>query len=89
MISNIVNLPSAVWAILVALTCISVALVEEGLPQAATFVVVIIAAIKSRFVILHYMEAKHAAKHWKFLYETWNFAVAATIIIGQYMALNH
>jgi hypothetical protein len=40
------------------------------------------AAAKSRLVILHYMEANRAARHWRFLYETWNFAATATIVIG-------
>jgi tryptophan-rich sensory protein len=88
MITKIVDSPSAVWAILVALTFLSVAFVEEGSPQIASISVILIAAVKARFVILHYMEVKHAASHWQFLYKTWNYAAAATILIGQYMTLN-
>jgi hypothetical protein len=88
MTDKIVNIPSAVWVILLVLTLISVA-IAEGAPLGtySALAVVLIAAIKSRLVILHYMEAKHAPAHWRFLYETWNFAAAATIIIGHYMAL--
>ena len=87
MISSIVNLPSAVWAMLVALTLISVTLVDVGLsPALSPLIVVVIATVKSRFVILHYMEAKHAAKHWRFLYGNWNYVAAAIIVIGYYMA---
>jgi hypothetical protein len=28
------------------------------------------------------MEARRAARHWRFLYETWNFTVTAMVIIG-------
>lgn len=88
MIFKIVNSPSGIWAVLVALTCLSVALVEEGSPQTASIIVIAIAAVKARLVIIHYMEVKYAAKHWQFLYKTWNYAAAATILIGQYMALS-
>jgi hypothetical protein len=45
----------------------------------------LIAAAKSRLVILNYMEAHRAARHWRFLYETWSFAVTAAIVIGYLM----
>jgi hypothetical protein len=32
------------------------------------------------------MEAVHAQPHWRFLYEAWNFAAAATLIIGHFAA---
>lgn len=77
------NIPSVVWLLLVGLTLVSVGLFEGGvLGSALSVVIVLIAAVKSRMVILHYMEAKHASGRWRFLYELWNFAAAATIIIG-------
>jgi heme/copper-type cytochrome/quinol oxidase subunit 4 len=80
--------PEVVWCILCGLTVLSVALVEGGWRRSlASILIVLIAAIKSRLVILHYMEANRAARHWRFLYETWNFAVSATIIIGYTMSL--
>ncbi len=72
-----------VWCVLCGLTLLSVALVEGGWGRSvASIIIVLIAAVKSRLVILHYMEANRAARHWRFLYETWNFAVTATIVIG-------
>jgi heme/copper-type cytochrome/quinol oxidase subunit 4 len=77
------DMPVVVWVALCGLTVLSVALVEGGAWRgAASVVIVLVAALKSRLVMLHYMEATHAAKHWRFLYEAWNFAAAATIIIG-------
>lgn len=88
MIDKIVNTPSAVWAVLVILTILSMVIVEgAALGAYSAFAIVFIAAAKSRMVILHYMEAKHASAHWRLLYETWNFAAAATIIIGHYMTM--
>ena len=82
------NAPGVVWCMLCGLTLLSVALVEGGWRRTlASILIVLIAAIKSRLVILHYMEANRAARHWRFLYETWNFAVSATIIIGYAMSL--
>jgi hypothetical protein len=75
--------PVAIWFALCTLTLVSVVLVETSWWRSfAPLLVVLIAAVKSRLIILHYMEAKRARPHWRFLYETWNYAVAATIIIG-------
>lgn len=77
--------PARVWALLCALTLLAVALVERGgLPQVSAVAVVLIAAVKSRLVILHYMEVRHASPHWGRLYELWNFTIAALFIIGYF-----
>jgi hypothetical protein len=77
------NSPAVVWSILCALTVLSVALVEGARGRTLAYIaVLLIAAAKSRLVILHYMEANRATRHWRFLYETWIFAVTATIVIG-------
>ncbi len=82
------NLPLVVWCALCGLTLLSVALIEEAWQRSvASILIVLIAAVKSRLVILHYMEANRALIHWRFLYATWIFAVSATIIIGYVMSL--
>jgi heme/copper-type cytochrome/quinol oxidase subunit 4 len=82
------NVPMVVWGVLCGLTLLSVALMEEGWHRSvASILIVLIAAVKSRLVILHYMEANRALRHWRFLYETWNFAVTAMIVIGYAMSL--
>ena len=75
--------PATIWAITCVLTVLSVAQVQAGWWRWATPVlVVLIAAVKARLIILHYMEARHARAHWRLLYGAWNSAVAAVIIIG-------
>jgi len=87
MMTRLRNSPALVWCILCGLTILSLALVEGGRGRAfASIAITLIAAAKSRLVILHYMEAQRAARHWRFLYETWNFAVTATIVIGYLMS---
>ena len=74
---------ATIWCVLCTLTGVSVTLVEGGwLKGVAPILVMMIAALKSRLIILRYMEANRAAKRWRFLYETWNFTVTAMIIIG-------
>ena len=88
MMNGIVDVPATLWMVLVGLTVLAVAICEEQLLGTySSFVIVLIAAAKARLVILHYMEARHAPAHWRFLYETWNFSAAAIIIIGHYVAL--
>jgi heme/copper-type cytochrome/quinol oxidase subunit 4 len=80
--------PTLAWVMLIGLTLLSVALFESGwLGRMSSVLIVLIAAVKSRLVIIHYMEATRAARHWRFLYETWNFAVSATIVIGYLLGL--
>ncbi len=80
--------PALVWGALCALTGVSVSLVEGGwLRAAAPIFIMLIAALKSRLVILQYMEARRAATHWRFLYETWSFTVTAMVIIGYAMSI--
>ena len=84
---SIVDTPVVVWAVLCGLTLVSVLLVEGGWWRSiAPVIIVLIAAVKSRMVILNYMEARHARPHWRFLYEAWNFAAAATLVIGCLMS---
>ena len=79
-----------IWVTLMSLTGLSVALFEGGwLGRMSSVLIVLIAAVKARLIILYYMEARSAARHWRFLYETWNFAVSATIIIGYLLGLKH
>jgi hypothetical protein len=80
------NSPAVVCSILCGLTVLSLALIEGAGGRAlASVAIMLIAAAKSRLVILNYMEAHRAARHWRFLYETWSFAVTAAIVIGYLM----
>ena len=80
--------PVTVWLSLIALTLLSFGVFEGHVLRAlSTFAIVTIAAGKSRLVILHFMEARHAPGNWRFLYETWVFIAAAIIVIGHYVTL--
>lgn len=82
--------PSVLWAMLIALTISSLIVFEGHMqPAIAGTAIILIAAAKSRLVILHYMEAKRASVTWRRMYVTWNFACAALIIIGNLVTLQH
>ena len=86
--TSIAKNPALLWIVLVALTLMSVAILEgHWLGDMATAAIIVIASIKSRAVILHYMEAAHAPKPWRFLYETWNAVAALTLLVGHYMVV--
>jgi len=73
--------PYLACAALCGLTLVSVTLVEEGWWRwSAPIMVTVIAAIKARLVVVHYMEAHRARRVWRVLYGAWIFAAAATII---------
>lgn len=81
--------PSWIWGVLASLTVMSVGICEGTLlGPYTTLAIVLIAAVKARLVILHYMEAVRAPGHWRFLYETWNFSAAAIIVIGHYVTVS-
>ena len=78
---------SVIWLLLLTLTLTSYGLFEgRFLAALSTFAIVAIAAFKARLVVLHFMEARHAPGHWRFVYETWVFEAAAIIAIGHYVA---
>lgn len=80
--------PLTVWLVLMTLTVVSFVLFEgHVLASLSTFVIVAIAAQKAHLVVKHFMEVAHAPGHWRFLYETWVFVVAAIIVIGHYVAV--
>ena len=80
--------PLAIWGALIGLTMTSFAVFEgHFLESLSTLLIVSIAAIKSRLVIVHFMEATHAPGRWRLVYETWNFGVSAMIVIGHYVTL--
>lgn len=90
MTKKVLGIPFVLWMLLVILTSISFALFEGGISALiAGTAIIVISALKSRLIILHYMEAKRAASHWKFMYDTWNFTCAALIIVANAVTLLH
>lgn len=88
MTSKALQSPMGLWAILILLSAISLALFEGHISASiGGTLIILIAAFKSRLVILHYMEAKRAPANWRLLYETWNVACATLIVVGNYVAI--
>ncbi|MGQ0620561.1 MAG: cytochrome C oxidase subunit IV family protein [Panacagrimonas sp.] len=88
MTSKLLESPSVLWVILILLSATSLALFEGHVSAAiGGTLIILIAALKSRLVILHYMEARRAPANWRFLYETWNFACAALLIVANLVTL--
>jgi Prokaryotic Cytochrome C oxidase subunit IV len=80
--------PAAVWLILCLLSVVAVVQLEEGgSRRTASLLVVVLAAIKARLIIRHYMEADRARAAWRILYNAWDFAVASTLGIGYWMSI--
>ncbi len=80
---NFLTTPYKVWLVLITMTFVSFLIFEGGtLASLSAIAIVVIAAVKSRLVIEHFMEVAHAPGNFPLLYRTWNFVVAAIIIIG-------
>ncbi len=80
--------PLAIWLYLMVLTSAAFAICEGKLfASFSTLAIILLAAFKARLVILYFMEARHVPRPWRLLYETWNFAVAAIIVIGHYVTI--
>lgn len=83
MMHKLLTTPYKVWVALIAMTFVSFLIFEGGaLASLSAIAIVVIAAVKSRLVIEHFMEVAHAPGNFPLLYRTWNFVVAAIIIIG-------
>jgi Prokaryotic Cytochrome C oxidase subunit IV len=80
--------PVAVWLYLCALSVLSVAQLEQHWSRwIVPLLVVVIAALKAQLIIRAYMEAGRARALWRYLYNAWTFAAAATIGIGYLLSL--
>ena len=75
---------TAVWALLMAATIVSYVLGEDhalGLShEAASVTIIVIAVIKVRFVVRHFMEMKHAPLPLKLAFEAWGGLVLLSTV---------
>jgi len=75
-----------IWALLFAATCMSWALgtcraARSGVSlELASIAVMLIAMIKIRFVLIHFMELKHAPWIWRGLFEAWVACVSIALV---------
>jgi caa(3)-type oxidase subunit IV len=76
-----------VWLLLMVATIVTTwGLTKDGLPlRAATIAIVLIAAVKARLVLLHFMELRHAPLPLRIVFEAWVLAVA-TALVAVYLA---
>jgi len=74
-----------VWAALVLATGLAWWSANGGVVSSieATAIVVIVAAVKARLVILHFMDLKEAPRSWRLLFEAW-VVLATAVILGGY-----
>jgi hypothetical protein len=75
------------WLLLVAATLTSFALTEDA-PAArlATTAVILIAAVKVRLVVIHFMEVPWSARPWRLILEAWIAAVTLVILGGYWLS---
>lgn len=77
---------SVVWVILMLATATSTWWVSKDAATAstATVLIMVIAAIKVRLVLIHFMDLGHAPLRWRVLFEAW-IVVCTAIILGVYL----
>lgn len=71
------------WFVLVCASIATWLLIEDqglGAPSAVSLIL-LIAVVKVRMIVLHYMELKHAPLRWRLVFELWP-VVAASLILG-------
>ena len=73
---------TSVWLLLMAATIVTTwVLTKDGVSvRVATVAIVLIAAIKVRLVLLHFMELRHAPLPLRLVFEGWVAAVSGALI---------
>ena len=73
---------SIVWAALMLATCASTWLLSKNsvTPAVATVAIMVIAAVKVRLVMRHFMEVRRAPVALRFVCDGWLLAVTALIV---------
>ena len=73
---------SVVWAALMLATCASTWLLSKNsvTPEVATVAIMLVAAVKVRLVISHFMEVRRAPLALRFVCDGWLLAVTALIV---------
>lgn len=73
----------SVWAFLAGATLATAWLVEHRAISSEWTIPIImaVAALKSRALVLHYMELRYAPRTWRILFEAWALLVPAIITV--------
>lgn len=73
---------ASIWLMLVLLTVASVGTVEMmSFARLSGLLIAVIAGIKGSFVILDFMEARHARPVWRNLYLGWLGAMSLVLVV--------
>ncbi len=73
-----------VWLVLIAAAVLSWMISEHSTAaKVTTSAVVLIAALKVRLIVMHFMELRWRPRPWRMLFELWTLGVTA-IILGGY-----
>jgi heme/copper-type cytochrome/quinol oxidase subunit 4 len=85
----VVQPATLVWIVLMLATCLTWWSAKGGAvpPIEATAIVMVVAAVKARLVILHFMKLKGAPPSWRLLFEGWVVVSTAVILGGYWYAL--
>lgn len=82
-----ISILARVWLALVALTAVSVIVAERlGMREVAIVAIFVIAAIKGELILDHFMEARHAERHWPIMYGIWLIVVTLLLVGGHLTA---
>lgn len=81
------SLVTLVWLALMIATAASTWGLRGGLATSlvASVAIMLIAGVKVRLVIIHFMELGHAPLPWRLFFEAWWVVVTAIIIAGFWM----
>jgi heme/copper-type cytochrome/quinol oxidase subunit 4 len=76
----------AVWAVLIVATCASTWWLSKDAfsPMVGTVAIIVVAALKIRFVVLYFMEVRTAPISLRVVTEVWLLAVTG-LILGMYL----
>jgi len=79
---------SFVWVALMLATCASTWWLKSGAStsMAATAAILVIAAVKVRLVMIHFMELKDAPLKWRLFFEAWVVVFSSVILAGFWLA---
>ncbi len=81
------NSPLRIWAVLAALTIVSVVVAEQihqpAIVYASAFA---FAVFKGQLVAIHFMETGRARSVWNALYRSWIVAIGAVLLLGNLLA---
>ena len=80
--------PTLVWVVLMLATCASTWWLKSGATTSmlATAAILVIAAVKVRLVMIHFMELGDAPLKWRIFFELWVIVFSGVILAGFWLS---